>query len=478
MLSSTEYRAFDAVGLAALINSKELSAVEALNCALREIERLNPFLNAVVMRNDSQAIKAAKAVDTSLPLAGVPFLAKDINVHVKHFRTTHACRFFADSEVQREDSILVKRWRDAGLIIPARTNTPEFATDFGCEPELYGPTLNPWNMALTPGGSSGGAAAAVASGMVPMAHATDSGGSIRAPAACCGVFGFKPTGGLVATGSPLGPLVNGLNSDHVVSRSVRDSAAMLDATIGAEPASPMLHANRTSSYLAALNTPLARLRIGITDLSPTGLKPTAEISCKLDDTATLLKSLGHEILPWTWPADADPCDTASIFWMAELAALIDQRSHELGRGPSDQELGPLVYKSWKKAHSINSVAVVNARVRLRQIQMNMAKATANIDVLLTPVLSESPLPSGMLSELVNNDIDHWMERAWQFAPYLEVFNVTGQPAMSVPLHVGDDGMPIGLHFVGQVGDDALLLKLAHELERNSRWSERPLPDIE
>lgn len=477
MLNSTEYRAIDAVGLAALIKSKELSALEALDCALREIERLNPVLNAVVMRNYVQALQDAKGVDISSPFAGVPFLAKDINVHVKHFQTTYGCRFFADSKVQSEDSILVKRWRDAGLIIPARTNTPEFATDFGCEPELYGATLNPWNTTLTPGGSSGGAAAAVASGMVPMAHATDSGGSIRAPAACCGVFGFKPSSGLVATGSPLGALVNGLNSDHVVTRSVRDSAAMLDATVGAEPASAILHANRTRSYLAALDKPLARLRIGFTDLSPTGLKPTAEISRKLKHTATLLYSLGHEIIPWDWPGDVDPCDTASIFWMAELAALINQRSDEVGREPNNHELGPLVFKSWKKAHSISSVEMVNARIKLRQMQINMAKATADIDVLLTPVLSEPPLPSGMLSALVNNDIDHWMERAWQFAPYLEIFNVTGQPAMSVPLHVGDDGMPIGMQFVGQVGDDALLLKLAHELDLDSRWSERPFPDV-
>jgi len=245
MLSSAEYRAIDAVGLAKLINTKQISAVEALHCALHEIDRLNGVLNAVVMRNDNQALQDAKTIDTSLPLAGVPFLAKDINVHIKHFRTTHACRFFSDSEVQTEDSILVKRWRQAGLVIPARTNTPEFATDFGCEPELYGPTLNPWNTQLTPGGSSGGAAAAVASGMVPMAHATDSGGSIRAPAACCGVFGFKPSGALVATGASVGPLVNGLNSDHVVSRTVRDSAAMLDATAGAESGSATVYANPT-----------------------------------------------------------------------------------------------------------------------------------------------------------------------------------------------------------------------------------------
>jgi len=271
--------------------------------------------------------------------------------------------------------------------------------------------------------------------------------------------------------------VNGLNADHVVSRSVRDSAAMLDATAGAEPGSATVFSKPTSSYLACLDNPLPRLRIGVTHLSPTGMRPSAEISRKLDTTANLLESLGHEIVPWVWPEDTDPCDTASVFWMAELAAIIDQRSDELGREPGVTDLGPLVYASWKKAHTISSVDMVKARARLRQLQIKMSHATAHIDVLLTPVLSESALPSGMLTELVNKNIDQWMERAWRFAPYLEIFNVSGQPAMSVPMYMGDDGMPIGMHFAGRVGEDALLLQLAYELEQQTRWHKRPLPVV-
>ena len=242
MLGREEYRARDAVGLAALVRSGEVTAREVLEAAVAEIERLDPALNAVVMRNYDKARDDAGAVDRDTPLAGVPFPAKDVNVDVAGFPTTWACRFFADAPAQTRDSLLVSRWRAAGMVVPARTNTPEFATEFVCEPELYGPTANPWDRTRTPGGSSGGAAAAVASGMVPMAHATDSGGSIRVPAGCCGVFGFKPSSGLVATGSEYGPLVGGLNCDHAVTWTVRDSAALLDATAGPEVGAPTAYA--------------------------------------------------------------------------------------------------------------------------------------------------------------------------------------------------------------------------------------------
>ena len=299
MLNSQEYRARDAVGLAELVRSGEVTAREVLEAAIAEIERLDPALNAVVMRNYEKARDDAEAVDRKAPLAGVPFPAKDVNVHVSGFPTTYACRFFAGAPVETADSLLVSRWRAAGLIIPARTNTPEFATDFGCEPELYGPTANPWDRTRTPGGSSGGAAAAVASGMVPMAHATDSGGSIRVPAGCCGVFGFKPSSGLVAIGAEFGPLVGGLNCDHAVTWTVRDSAALLDATAGPEIGAPTPFATPSGAFLAALDRPVGGLRIGVATASPGGRAPAVEIAGKIEATAGLLANLGHAVRPWT-----------------------------------------------------------------------------------------------------------------------------------------------------------------------------------
>jgi len=451
MLNSTEYRAMDATDLANLVKAGEISAAELAECAINEMDKLNAQLNAVIMRDDENTRQQAQSLDTTLPLAGVPFLAKDINVDIKLYRTTHACQFFADSEPKQADSILVKRWRETGLIITGRTNTPEFATDFGCEPELYGPTHNPWDLTLTPSGSSGGAAAAVASGMVPIAH------------------------GLVATGSPLGHLVGGLNSDHAVTRSVRDSAALLDATAGADIGSPTAHASPATTYLSTLDKPLAPLRIGITEYSPSGLTATPEICSKLQKTAALLESLGHEIVQWRWPDNADPCDVASVFWMAELAAVIDQHARNIGRLPKEGDLGPAVFSAWKQAQNISAVEMVNARVKLRELQVAMSTAQESIDVLLTPVVAEAPLPTGLLSDLVNSDVDAWMERAWRFAPFLEIFNVTGQPAMSVPLHVDQAGLPVGMQFVGSVGSDASLLQLARQLEHAAPWKNRVPP---
>jgi len=472
LLSDDEYRSLDAIGLADLVRSKEITASEATECAIRAMDQFNLQLNAVVMRNDEQTRKQSQTIDTSKPFAGVPFLAKDINVDIKGYRTTHACKYFADSEVKQSDSILVQRWREAGLVITGRSNTPEFATDFGCEPELYGPTHNPWDVKLTPAGSSGGAAAAVAVGMVPMAHATDSGGSIRAPASCCGVFGFKPGSGIVATGSALGQLVGGLNSDHVVARSVRDSAAMLDATAGADVGSPAAYIKPAKSYLQALDESPSSLRIGVTEYAPSGLTATSEICSKVQETATVLETLGHKVVQWQWPDNADPCDVASVFWMAELAAVIDARATKIGRLPSENDLGPAVYAAWRKAKTVSAIDMVNARMKLRELQVAMDVAQANIDVLLTPAVAEAPLPTGLLTELVNSDVGAWMERAWRFAPHLEIFNVTGQPAMSAPMYVDQAGLPLGMHFVAKVGCDARLLQLARQLEQTLPWHTR------
>ena len=476
MLSREEYRARDAVGLAGLVRSGEVTAREVLEAAVAEIERLDPALNAVVMRNHEKARDDAEAVDRAAPLAGVPFPAKDVNVHVAGFPTTYACRFFADAPAQSDDSLLVSRWRAAGMVVPVRTNTPEFATEFVCEPVLYGPTANPWDRTRTPGGSSGGAAAAVASGMVPMAHATDSGGSIRVPAGCCGVFGFKPSSGLVATGSAYGPLVGGLNCDHAITWTVRDSAALLDATAGPEIGEPAPWAEPPGPFLAALDRPVEALRIGVATASPSGRAPEGEIAGKVEATATLLADLGHSVRAWTWPISDDVCDAATVFWAGELAAMVADRAEALGRAPGDEELGPLVAWCVAEATRLDSIRVMRARRTVRDWQIRMARAMADVDVVLTPVTAEPPLATGLLAECMEQGLEVWNRRSWRFAPYTESFNVTGQPAMSVPLHQGADGLPVGMHFAGRVGEDARLLRLARQLEDAAPWVRRRPPD--
>ena len=476
MLGREEYRARDAVGLAGLVRAGEVTAREVLEAAVAEIERLDPALNAVVMRNYDKARDDADVVDRDAPLAGVAFPAKDVNVDVAGFPTTWACRFFAGAPAQTRDSLLVSRWRAAGMVVPVRTNTPEFATEFVCEPELYGPTANPWDRTRTPGGSSGGAAAAVASGMVPMAHASDSGGSIRVPAGCCGVFGFKPSSGLVATGSEYGPLVGGLNCDHAVTWTVRDSAALLDATAGPDVGAPIPYASPAGSFLAALDRPVDVLRIGVATASPSGRTPAGEIAAAVEATASLLADLGHSVRPWTWPVSDDACDAATVFWVSELAAAIADRARSIGRTPRDGELGPLVAWSVAVAGRLDSVRVMHARRTIRDWQVRMARAMTGVDVLLTPVTAEPPLATGLGAECMEQGLEAWNQRSWRFAPYTETFNVTGQPAMSVPLHQSADGLPVGMHFAGRVGEDARLLRLARQLEEASPWIGRRPPD--
>ena len=477
MLSREDYRARDALGLADLVRTGEVTAREVLDAAIGEMDRLDQTLNAIVMRNDEKARDDAESLDIMAPLAGVPFPAKDINVHIAGFRTTYGCRFFADAPAETVDSLLVSRWRAAGLVVAARTNTPEFATDFGCEPEFYGPTHNPWDWTRTPGGSSGGAAAAVASGMVPMAHASDSGGSIRVPAACCGVFGFKPSSGLVATGSAFGALVGGLNTDHAITWTVRDSAALLDATAGPEAGTPLAYAKPDGSFLAALDRPVGPMRIGVVAVSPTGQAPVSEMAGKLDVTSQLLTELGHEVRHWTWPTMDHSSDAATAFWAGELAATIADRAATIGRAPRDGELGPLVTWSVAEAARIDSVGVSQARRAMRSLQIRMAKAFDDIDVLLTPVTGEPPLENGILTACVERSIECWSERAYRFAPYTEIFNITGQPAMSVPLHRSEDRLPIGMQFAGKVGDDARLMRLARQLEEATPWFRRRPPHL-
>ena len=474
MISAEEYRSHDATGLAHMVQRREVSATEVLDAALSEIERLNPTLNAVVSQNVDAARgdidRLASGDLASLPFAGVPFLAKDINVDVAGFQTTHACRFFADVPPATRDSTLVKRWREAGLITLGRSNTPEFATEFVCEPELFGPTLNPWDLTRTPGGSSGGAAAAVAAGMVPMAHASDSGGSIRVPAGCCGLFGFKPSSGVIASGSALGALVGGLNVDHVISRSVRDSAAMLAATAGPEDFAYVPHAVPKPEILPE------SLTIGVVASSFSGAMPDAETLARLNEARALIEDMGHRTVDWAWPSGITAWDCTQNIWGAELAVVIETRAEALGRDPTEEELGAAVRWVLADIRSRSAIDMARTRAQITAIQASMTDAMQPVDLLMLPVTAERPLPSGLMRDLARNDPASWGARSEQFAPYTEIFNITGGPAMSVPLYQGSDGLPVGIQFAGKVGRDGLLLALAHFLEEALPWADRR-PDL-
>ncbi len=476
MMSPEDYSSHDAIGLVELVRAGEISVAEVTETALAQIDRLNPAINAVILRDDAQAREAARESLRNALLAGTPFLAKDINVEVRGWPLTNACRFFADAPKAETDSALARRWREAGLVVIGRSNTPEFATDFACEPELYGPTLNPWDRARTPGGSSGGAAAAVAAGLVPIAHASDSGGSIRVPAGCCGIFGFKPSSRRVATGSELGPLVGGFNCDHVVTRSVRDSAAMLDATAAPEQGTPCpLSCPPAGGYLAAIDQPPPSLRVGLCASAPSGHQPDQEVADMLRRTGELLETLGHEVTPFEWPADTDPTDAGTALWTSEIALLVDIRARALGRAPTDRELGPVVRFALDQAARLTMADAARLRLNRWDIRRRMERALSPFDIILSPVTTGTAIASGLLGEAARRSVPEWAERAGAFAPYTEIYNLTGQPAMSVPLYHGADGLPVGMQFAAQVGEDELLLRLARQLEQAAPWAQRRPP---
>lgn len=469
------YARIDAVALAARVRSDEVSAREVAELAVSVMERLNPQLNAVVLADVERALAAAAQVDRSAPLAGVPFLVKDVDVFVAEWPTTFSSRYFADA-APRSDSEIVRRWRDAGLVLLGKTNTPEFAGEFVTEPALRGATLNPWNPAVTVGGSSGGAAAAVASGMVPAAHGTDVGGSIRVPAACCGLFGLKPTRGL----NPIGPhypeLGAGLDCEHVLTRTVRDSAAFLDATSGPEPGG-WYHVRRSvPSYLDALSMTLPRLRIACVAGAPGGAKLDPEIASALESAAALLERLGHDVVPSAFPQQLPALDEMVPLWMMDVALEIRRRAAAIGRRPERDELEPLTWVVLERCEGLGALEYLEARLRAHETSVTMARHFQSFDLIMTPSLAALPPAVGQIDARAKDfDYDRWSRDSYGFAPFSEIFNVTGQPAASLPLGMSKTGLPIGIQLAARPGEDHVLLALSARLEAESGWTERHPP---
>jgi amidase len=470
-----EYAGMDALAIAAAVRTGQVSALEVTEAAIAAIEALNPRLNALVLKDFERARQAAGQVLRSSPLAGVPFLIKDVDVHVAEWPTTYSSRFFADA-TPRPDSEIVARWRRAGTVFLGKTNTPEFAGDFATEPALRGATLNPWNPKVIVGGSSGGAAAAVASGMVPVAHGSDVGGSIRVPAACCGLFGLKPSRGLNPLGPYDGEMGGGLNCEHVLTRSVRDSAAFLDASAGPEAGAPYRVAKSVPSYLAALEQPGAPLRIACLAHRIDGAPVAPELEQRLADAAALLETLGHEVVPSRFPP-AVAADAAGEGWMAlwviDIAAAIAGRSRELGREPGPGDIEQLPRYIVRRIELMSALEYHEVRRLAHRVSLAMAREFDAFDMIMTPATGTLPPPLGLIaSNAPDFTYERWADVAYRFAPFSEIFNVTGQPAASLPMFQSESGLPIGIQLVGRQDQDHVLLRLAADLERATGWTAR------
>jgi amidase len=472
-LKAAEYILHDATGLAALVERGETTSAELVEAAIERIESLNGRLNAVVEQCFDAARATARHPEPNASLPGIPFLAKDMNIDVAGLKLTASCKWLESLPAAVEDAPLARRWRKAGLAILGRTNTPEWAGDFVTEPTWRGPTRNPWNLALTPGGSSGGSAAAVASGMVPIAHGTDSGGSIRVPAAACGLVGLKPSRGWIPVGPHHDELAGGLDCEHVLTRSVRDTALMLDLTCGPENTRRYPWFSPAAGFVNSLNLPISHLRVGVALNSPGGIVPQDEIGAAVEAVASLLARAGHVVSAFAYPRGADTGEAASVIWMTAIAEEIDHYRARIGHSPQDSELEALSRDCMSKAQRWNATDYVRARRQLSAATRVMADAFAGMDVLLLPTTASLPPQIGAIdSRTAEFSFEKWSDAAYRFAPYTELFNVTGQPAISLPLAQSSTGLPIGVQLVAPLGADDRLLALAGWLERELPWEAR------
>jgi amidase len=480
----SEYLDYDAIGLAGLVRSGQVSARELIDTAIARAEAVDHALNAIVLKDyqaaRNRASRGGRDGAGTLgggPLAGVPYLIKDLGAPVAGLRMSMGCRHF-QHYTPTDDSLIIARSKQAGLNIFGKTNTPEMGQMPYTEPELFGPTRNPWGLDYTTGGSSGGAAAAVAGGVVPLAHAADGGGSIRIPASCCGLFGYKPSNDVQP--QPL-PSPGDLSVDHAVSRSVRDSALLLDLTSTGQP----------GAFFRAVGEPCAPLRIGYMAEPQLAGELSADVKAALDDAARLAESLGHRVEPASFGLDFDAVAHAFLVMWSVLAEEIVLHADRIsGLKP---KRGDFEIATWAMAHVGRKIGERDLPAALemqRQVRAKMAALMTRYDVLLTPTLAAAPFKIGAkqptqferlqmhvltalpVEPLVRRMLSVSAKKAFDWAGCTELFNFTGQPAMSVPLHWNARGMPIGVQFAGRLNDDATLFRLAAQLEAARPWFAR------
>lgn len=468
-----DYASYDGLGLAALVRKGEVSSAELIEEAIARIEKHNPAINAVILKLYDLGREMAKSpVDG--PFKGVPFLLKDAFGDIAGYPSRLGSRFRADTAAA-EDSTLAKRFRASGLVFLGKTNVPEFTLLPTTESALYGPARNPWNTKHSTGGSSGGAAAAVAAGIVPLAHANDSGGSIRIPASNCGLVGLKPTRARVPLGPDYGDVLSGLCHEHVVTRTVRDCAAMLDCTHGHEPGAPYVAPPIERPFLEEVSRAPGKLRIAFSKMNAAGAALHPENVRAVEEVAKKLASLGHEVVEAAPPLKSD--EPGSLFlpmWAAWLASEIELETARRGRGPKDDELEPLTRGLWEIGKTISAAQYLMLVKEAQGLSRRVGQFMTKHDVWLTPTLASPPIPLGLIN--VNEPDPHAaFAPAVDYVPFTPIQNITGQPAMSLPLAMSADGLPIGMMVSARFGDEATLFRLAAQLEQEMPWKDRHPP---
>ncbi len=473
-----EYSKYDGLGLAELVRRREVSAVDLVDSAIDAIERLNPRVNCVVQQLRDHALAEIKAGLPTGPFQGVPFLVKEFGMHFKGMIASGGSRL-GEGMRYDNDTALMEKFKQAGFVTVGTTTTPEMAFNANSEALLYGPTRNPWNLGYSAGGSSGGAGAAVGSGMVAIAHANDGGGSIRIPAACNGVVGMKVSRGRTATGPDLGIFLWGLAVEFAETRSVRDSAALLDAVHGADDGAFYSAPPPRRSFLAAAMTPPGSLRIGVVDRLPGGCETSVENLARLADTKKLLTDLGHVCEDVRIDYDADEFNESTIrLWAVTLSYFMDGFAKATGRkiGPDTAEAVTL--EVYKYGHMLKGVELEEAMAMQNRVTRQACGATRGYDVVLTPGLGRDVAKLGELDQnAANLDMMGWWKHIIQnYSTFTALYNTTGQPAIMLPLWQAKSGLPLAMQFVGRMGDEETLYSLAAQLEQALPWSGRRPPN--
>jgi len=472
-MNFSDYADMDGIALAEAIKRGEVGRHEVIELSYGVIHKLDAMVNAFVSLEKDMALQAA-STDSEGVFAGVPIAMKDCVGFVKDAPRSFGSRLAAGSQFSFDDEV-VKRYKEAGLIPIGTTNVPEFSSSVTTESILHGPCRSPWDITRSSGGSSGGSAAAVAYGAVPIAYGNDAAGSIRVPASCCGVFGLRPSRGRVPTGPVYGEFWHGLMVHHVITRSVRDSALVLDISQGIDAGAPYGVPDNGRPFLEECAVHPGELNIAVSDGSELGHMIHDDCMAALHDTVGLLQQLGHKV-EWVTPAYQSRKLHESVITLLSLslAREIPETAAQTGRtiGPDTVEACHL--ELMRRGNQISGLELTSVLDFKSELSRNMGRFFSHHDVFLTPTLAEPPIPLGILNSN-SDDLDAYLERFWQYCPFTPLANVCGLPSMSVPLNWSESGLPLGMMFSAAYANDALLFRLAAQLERSRPWKGRHPP---
>jgi amidase len=473
MISIEEYAKYDGLGLAELVAKKQVTPQELADTAIAAVAKINPKVNAVLQTLPAESRAEIGRGLPEGPFRGVPLMIKELVLHAKGVRLDSGCKL-AQGFVPTADTELMARFRRAGLVLVGTTQTPELGYNPTTETVLHGPVHNPWDPTRSAGGSSGGSGAAVAAGIVPIAHANDGGGSIRIPAAANGLVGLKPTRDRTPTGPDYADPLCGLAIEFAVTRSVRDTAVLLDQVAGPDPGAPGHCVPPARPYRDELGAKPGRLRIAFSPKPASGKPADPDCTRAVTETAKLLESLGHEVVEGAPPLDWDRfLDNVHKIWVAFTALSMDGMAAALGRKPTPESVEAVTWACYEEGKRYTALELLQAMDYQNTVSRQVAPFFQGIDAFLTPTIGKPPAKLGEIDQNKKGlSPIGWTRQVFEYVPYTPLFNTTGQPAISLPLHWTDAGVPVGVQFAGRFGDESTLIRLASQLEAAKPWKDR------